>query len=195
MTLKFDTPATRNPIDQLKVIGQPLDRVDGPLKVSGMAPYAYERHDVVPNQAYGVIVGAAIARGSITRIDTRAARAAPGVLAVVTYENAGKVGKAKEITTRLLGGPEVDHFDQAVAIVVAESFEQARSASHLLDIEYQRSAGQFDLEQQKDAAVKPKSVMGEPADTAVGDFASAFGQAPVKIDQTYTTPDHSHSAM
>ena len=55
--MKFDTPATTNPIDQLKVIGKPTDRIDGPLKTTGTAPYAYERHDVVPNQAYGVVIG------------------------------------------------------------------------------------------------------------------------------------------
>ena len=51
--MKFDTPATTNPIDQLKVVGQPLDRIDGPLKTTGTAPYAYDRHDVVANPAYG----------------------------------------------------------------------------------------------------------------------------------------------
>ena len=60
--MKFDTPATTNPIDQLKFIGQPMDRIDGPMKTSGTAPYAYERHDAVQNPAYGVVVGAAIAK-------------------------------------------------------------------------------------------------------------------------------------
>src|SRR5205085_8023573 len=58
LTMKFDTPATTNPIDQLKVVGQPVDRIDGPLKTTGRAPYAYERHDVVRNQAYGYVVAA-----------------------------------------------------------------------------------------------------------------------------------------
>ena len=65
--MKFDTPATTNPIDQLKVVGKPTDRIDGPLKTTGTAPYAYERHDVAPNQAYGYMVGSAIAKGRITR--------------------------------------------------------------------------------------------------------------------------------
>ena len=63
--MKFDTPATTNPIDQLKVVGKPTDRIDGPLKTTGTAPYAYERHDVVPNPAYGYVVGSAIAKGRI----------------------------------------------------------------------------------------------------------------------------------
>src|ERR1700709_1230264 len=82
--MKFDTPATTNPIDQLKVVGKPLDRIDGPLKTTGTAPYAYERHDVAPDQAYGFVVGSAIAKGHITRMDTAEAKAAAGVLAVVT---------------------------------------------------------------------------------------------------------------
>src|SRR3546814_9653293 len=90
----FDTPATTNPIDQLKVIGQPADRVDGPRKVSGKAPYAYERHDMVPDPAYGVLLGSAIAKGRIISIDFRDAASAPGVLAIVTADNAGKLGKA-----------------------------------------------------------------------------------------------------
>src|SRR3546814_14256418 len=73
----FDTPATTNPIDQLKVIGQPADRVDGPRKVSGKAPYAYERHDMVPDPAYGVILGSAIAKGRIISIDPVMPRAPP----------------------------------------------------------------------------------------------------------------------
>ena len=54
--MKFDTPATSNPIDQLKVVGKPTDRIDGPYKTTGTAPYAYDRYDVVPNQAYGYVV-------------------------------------------------------------------------------------------------------------------------------------------
>jgi CO/xanthine dehydrogenase Mo-binding subunit len=92
--MKFDTPATTNPIDQLKVIGQPVDRIDGPLKTTGTAPYAYERHDVAANPAYGCIVGSGIAKGRILSFDLSRAKAAPGVLAIVTHENAGKLARA-----------------------------------------------------------------------------------------------------
>jgi xanthine dehydrogenase YagR molybdenum-binding subunit len=191
--MKFDTPATTNPIDRLKVVGQPHDRIDGKLKTTGTAPYAYERHDAAPNAAYGVILGAAISKGRIDRIDTSAAKRAPGVLAVVTYENAGKLGKAKAITARLLAGPEVQHFDQAVAVVVAETFEQARSAAKLIKVDYTKAKGSYDLAAAKASAVKPKD--DRPADTAVGDFAGGFAKAPVKLDQTYTTPDQCHAMM
>src|SRR4051794_14107388 len=150
--MKFDTPATTNPIDQLKVIGKPIDRIDGPLKTTGTAPYAYERHDVVPNQAYGYIVGSAIAKGRIVSMDLAGAKASPGVIAVVTAENAGKLGKGKFNTAPLLGGPEVQHYHQAIAVVVAETFEQARGAAHLVRVEYARAKGAFDLASAKDTA-------------------------------------------
>src|SRR5258708_10429493 len=111
--MKFDTPATDNAIDQLKVIGKPTDRIDGKLKTTGTARYAYERHDVAPNQAYGFVIGSAIAKGRIASIDVSRAKAAPGVLAVVTAESAGKLGKGDLNTAKLLGGPEIEHYHQA----------------------------------------------------------------------------------
>jgi xanthine dehydrogenase YagR molybdenum-binding subunit len=193
--MKFDTPATTNPIDQLKVVGKPTDRVDGPLKTTGTAPYAYERHDVVPNQAYGYVVGAAIAKGRIPSMDLKAAEAAPGVLAIVTAQNAGKLDKGEFNTARLLGGPDVEHYHQAVALVVAETFEQARAAAQLVHVNYVPAKGAFDLATGKDSAIKVEPGFGGPADTAAGDFAGAFAKAPVQFDATYTTPDQSHAMM
>ena len=192
--MKFDAPATANPIDRARVIGRATDRIDGPAKVTGTAPYAFERNDVAPNAAYGWIVGAAISTGRIVRIDTKEAEAARGVLAVVTYKNAGKLAKAKAHTARMLAGPEVEHYDQAVALVVAETFEQARAAAKLVHVEYAPGKGQFDLAAEKDKAIKKDSQVG-PADTATGDFAGAFARAAVTVDATYTTPDQSHSMM
>ena len=193
--MKFDTPAGPNPIDRARVIGQPVDRVDGRLKTTGQAPYAYERHDVAPNAAYGFMVGSAIAKGTIRKIDTADARNAPGVITILTAANAGKLGKAKNHTARLLAGPDVQHFDQAVALVIAETFEQARDAAKLVHVDYARSEGAYDLAAERSKATKPKPSMGSPADTAVGDFDGAFEQAAVKIDATYTTPDQAHAMM
>jgi xanthine dehydrogenase YagR molybdenum-binding subunit len=193
--MKFDTPATTNPIDQLKVIGKPTDRIDGPLKTSGTAPYAHDRHDVVANQAYGYVLGSAIAKGRITSIDISAAKAAPGVLAVVTAENAGKVGKGTYNTAKLLGGPEIEHYHQAIALVVAETFEQARAAAQFLRVAYERAEGAYDLAALKDTGVLPKPGFGGPPETSVGDFAGAFAAAPVQLDATYTTPDQAHAMM
>jgi xanthine dehydrogenase YagR molybdenum-binding subunit len=193
--MKFDTPATTNPIDQLKVIGRPTSRIDGPLKTTGTAPYAYERHDAVANPAYGYIIGSAIAKGRITSMDLSAAKAAPGVLAIVTADSVGKLDKGKYNTAKLLGGPEIDHYHQAIAVVVAETFEQARAAAQLVRVGYAPGKGTFDLAGARDTAVPPKPGFGGPADTAVGDFAGAFAKAPVQLDATYTTPDQSHAMM
>ena len=192
--MKFDTAATTNPIDQLKVIGQPVSRIDGPLKTTGTARYAYERHDAVPNPAYGYVVGSAIAKGRIASIDLTAARAAPGVLAVVTAENAGKLTKGKLNVATLLGGPDIEHYHQAIAVVVAETFEQSRAAAQLVRVDYASVAGSFDLAAST-ATSKPAEGNSGPADSAVGDFAGAFAAAPVKLDATYSTPDEAHAMM
>ncbi|WP_019994489.1 aldehyde oxidoreductase molybdenum-binding subunit PaoC [Aureimonas ureilytica] len=193
--MKFDTPAGTNPIDKLRVVGQPHERIDGRMKVTGTAPYAYEHHDVARNVAYGYVVGAAIAKGRISRLDSTAARRAPGVLAIVTHENAGELGKGDKNTAKLLGGPEIQHYHQAVAVVVAESFEEARAAAHLLDIAYEATPGAFDLASAKDGAPDAPASDGSPTQTGAGDFQGAFDAAPVKFEETYTTPDQSHAMM
>jgi xanthine dehydrogenase YagR molybdenum-binding subunit len=190
--MKFTTPASTNPIDQLKVVGHPVDRIDGPLKTTGTAPYAYEQHAAAPHAAYGDVVGSAIAKGRIEAIDMSEAKRAPGVLAIVTAGNAGKLGKGNLNTATLLGGPDIEHYHQAIALVVAETFEQARAAAQLVRVTYIPEKGVFDLASAKDAATKPKE--GKP-DTKTGDFAKAFEQAPVRLDATYTTPDQAHAMM
>ena len=192
--MKFDTPATTNPIDRLTVVGQPVDRIDGRYKTTGTAHYAYERHDAAPDAAYGHVVGAAIAKGRIASMDLTAAKAAPGVLAIVTAETAGKLGKGEYNTATLLGGPEIEHYHQAVALVVAEGFEQACDAATLVKIEYAPTKGAYDLAAARDLA-KPSGKDDEPADSRVGDFDAAFAAAAVQVDATYTTPDQSHAMM
>ena len=191
--MKFDTPAGKNPIDQLKVVGKPVDRIDGPLKTTGTATYAYEWHEEIANPAYGYVVGAGIAKGRVASMELDAARKSPGVLAIVTAANAGKLGKGRFNTARLLGGPDIEHYHQALALVVADTFEQARAAAGLVRIDYTRGSGRFDLANGKDSAIVPQEP--NPPDTSVGDFAGAFAGAPVQLDATYTTPDQSHSMM
>ncbi|EPE1850341.1 aldehyde oxidoreductase molybdenum-binding subunit PaoC [Cronobacter dublinensis] len=190
--MKFDKPATQNPIDQQNVVGQPRDRIDGPLKASGQATYAYEWHDEAPNAAYGHVVGSAIAKGRITAMDTGAAEQAPGVLAVITAQNAGPLGKGDMNAATLLGGPEIEHYHQAIAVVVAETFEQARAAAGLITVTYEETPGAYDLAKEKPGVTTPPD---DTPDKTVGDFGSAFNQAEVQFDATYTTPDQSHMAM
>ncbi|EOC0417555.1 xanthine dehydrogenase family protein molybdopterin-binding subunit [Cronobacter malonaticus] len=190
--MKFEKPATENPIDQQKVVGRPRDRIDGPLKTSGQATYAYEWHDEAPNAAYGHVVGSAIAKGRIVAMDIQAAQQAPGVLAVVTAENAALPGKGDMNAATLLGGPEIEHYHQAIALVVAETFEQARAAAGLITVEYEEAPGHYDLAKQKPSVTTPPE---DTPDKIVGDFNSAFESAAVQLDATYTTPDQSHMAM
>lgn len=193
--MKFDTPATTNPIDQLRVIGHSTSRIDGRLKTTGTATYAYEWQDVVSNPAYGYVVGSAIAKGRIASVDLSRAKAATGVIVIVTADNAGNLGKGNLNTAKLLGGPEIDHYHQAVAVVVAETFEQARSAAQLIDIRYEKIEGAFDLAAGRDAAGKAPARGDDKPETSVGDFSGAFATAPVQLDATYSTPDQAHAMM
>ncbi|GAA0452590.1 MULTISPECIES: aldehyde oxidoreductase molybdenum-binding subunit PaoC [Sphingomonas] len=197
--MKFDTPAGTNPIDQQKVVGRAHSRIDGPLKATGTAPYAYEFHREIADAAYGYVVGAAVAKGRIRAMNLRDAKAAPGVIAIVTAADAGKLGKGNYNTAKLLGGPEVDHYHQAVALVVAETFEQARAAAALVRVDYDRGAGRFDLDEGLKTAPLTGGNSGEgsesPPEHRVGKFEEAFAAAPVKLDALYTTPDHSHAMM
>src|ERR1700749_706736 len=161
--MKFDMPATINPIDRLKIIGHPTSRIDGPLKATGTATYAHEWHDVFSAPAYGYIVGAGIAKGRIAAMDLSRARVASGVIAIVTADSAGNLGKGKYNTAKLLGGPEIDHYHQAVALVVAETFEQARSAAELIKVDYEETEGAFDLADGRNGAkTAPVSEGGKP---------------------------------
>jgi xanthine dehydrogenase YagR molybdenum-binding subunit len=197
--MKFDTPASRNPIDRLKVVGQPTPRIDGPLKTTGTATYAYEQHQAAPNAVYGYIAGAAIAKGRIESINLDEAKASPGVLCIVTAGNAGKLDVGAFYVARALAGPDVDHYHQAVAIVVAETFEQARAAAARVRVRYTRTKGSFDLAEANDKGMKQQGqqpLQPNPAmNTAVGDFDAAYASAPVTLDATYTTPDQGHAMM
>lgn len=192
--MKFDRAAGQNPIDQLHVVGHPLDRIDGRFKTTGTAPYAYERHDVVLHQAYGYIIGSTIAKGRATRMDVARAKAAPGVLAIVTTLDMPALKNGPRNTAKLFGGPEISHYHQATAIVVAETFEQARAAAALIETEYDHDEGQFDLKQAQHGARPVPAADGSRADR-VGDFEKAFSDSASRLDETYTTPDQTHAMM
>jgi xanthine dehydrogenase YagR molybdenum-binding subunit len=193
--MKHDQPATRNPIDRQRVVGKPTDRYEGKLKTTGTAKYAYEWHDVAPKPAYGYILGATIGKGRIASLDTGPAESAPGVLAVVSAQNAGPLGKGDLNTAKLLAGPEVQHYHQAVALVVARSFEEARAAAGRIKVRYVAEPGEYDLAKAKEKALKPRAEFGNEPDSGAGDFAGAFASAPVKVDATYSTPDQTHAMM
>jgi xanthine dehydrogenase YagR molybdenum-binding subunit len=191
--MEMNAPIGANALDAERVVGKPLDRVDGPLKVSGGARYAYE---MLQDALYGFVVEASIGKGTIVSIDTRAAEKAPGVLLVLTHRNAPDQGSGNHREAHpVLTGPEVTRYGEPVAFVVAESFEQARAAAYLVEVKYRREDGKYALQRHLDLARVPHPGDGAPADSEVGDFASAFSNAPVQIDTTYTTPLQSHAMM
>ena len=195
--MEMNSPVGSNALDVGAdgIVGKPLDRVDGRLKVTGGARYAYEMQQG-QNTLYGFVVEASIGKGTIKSIDTRAAEKAPGVVLVLTYRNAPHQGTGNHREARpVLTGPEVTRYGEPVAFVVAESFEQARAAAYLVDVNYDRAGGKYALRTNLDQARIPRPSDGQPADSAVGDFASAFASAPVQIDVTYTTPLQSHAMM
>ena len=182
-------------------IGRPLNRVDGPLKVNGKAKYAFE-YAVQGEAAYGFIVSAAIGKGRVIGVAVGDAERAPGVLLVLTQDNAppqtpwGPVDLPDRFARAepALDTDAVRYFGFPVAFVVAETFEQARAAAALVRIRYAPASGEYHLHAAAPHAENPGKIDGgAPADTAVGDFASAFAAAPVKIDAAYTTP-YQHSA-
>jgi xanthine dehydrogenase YagR molybdenum-binding subunit len=179
----------------MTTVGQPINRVEGPLKVTGRAAYAFEHWEAV-QPLYGFILGATIGRGRMTGINTSRAEELPGVRLVMTYRNAPEQGTPDaSIPSQysrafpVLSGPDIHHYGEPVALVVATTFEQARAAANLIDVDYAAEPGRYDFAASQDQAYAPKTVKSRwDTDTAVGDFESAFETAAVKVDQRYTTP-------
>jgi xanthine dehydrogenase YagR molybdenum-binding subunit len=176
-------------------IGAAVDRYEGPLKVSGQAPYAYEVQDL-GKAAYGFIVGAAIPKGSVRRVDLSGAKATPGVLIAWSFENAPKQPEAGHRSSQdsqsgarpVLGNNKIRYFGDPVAYVVADTFEAARAAAQTISVEYEPEEALVDFTANLDQARAP----GPQAESRVGDFEGAFAAAPVQIDETYTTPVQNH---
>ncbi|KQN03156.1 xanthine dehydrogenase [Sphingomonas sp. Leaf230] len=176
------------------VIGKPLDRIDGPLKVTGTATYAAEYQ--FANMAFGVLVGTKISAGKVVSIDVDAVKSIPGVIDVVTdfdrFIRVAAQGGATDAPTQ--GVKDIAFFGQIVAIVLAESFEVARDAAARLPIEYQASEGQYDFAAHRDETRKPADDATQ-AHFAQGDVDKAMDAAPVTVDVTYVTPSQNSAAM
>ena len=193
--IDMSNPIGPTPLDRPGgLLGRPLDRVDGPYKVTGRATYAYEYRDS-GQPAYGFVVVSSIGKGRITAIDTAAAERAPGVLLVLTHANAPKQGTRSAETAPQLADDSVLFQGQPVALVVAETFEQARAAAYLIKPSYAAEPGSHDLEASRASAAVPKPRHGSSPDTNKGDVEAAFAAAPVKVDVTYTTPPQAHAMM
>ena len=175
-------------------VGVPLDRIDGQLKATGAARYAYEYS--VAGMCYVWLVQSTIAKGQIVSIDAHEARALPGVLAVLSHENAPRV---RPVDNPVLGQRDQDlavlqsgavaYHGQVVAAVVAETLEIARQAASLVAIQYEEQPHDVDLRADRGDLYAPESlILGIATDTTQGDAEAALAAAPVALDHTYTTP-------
>jgi xanthine dehydrogenase YagR molybdenum-binding subunit len=191
--MDYDTPLGESLIDAERLVGKPLDRVDGALKVRGAATYSHEYREG-GEAAYGYLLTAGCGKGKITSIDTAAAQAAPGVLLVWTHENVPAQADPSDDTVPQMHSAEVMHYGETIAVVVAEQFEQARAAALLIDVQYASADGVYDVAAHTETATKPPEGMFKP-DTGAGDFDANFPQAPVQLDVTYTTPNQSQAMM
>lgn len=196
VSLTMDKPHPESLLDSgvQDVIGKPLDRVDGPQKVSGTATYAAEYQ--IDGLAHGVLVGATIGKGKVVALDITAAKAMPGVIEVVTdfdtFLRVSQQGGETDAPTQ--GVRDIEYFGQIVAIVVAETFEAARDAAAQLNITYERGTGVFGFSAtaDRDADLPPNNV---PAQFSQGDLDAAMREAAVTLDVTYTTPSQNSAAM
>jgi xanthine dehydrogenase YagR molybdenum-binding subunit len=186
-------------------IGQPVSRVDGRQKVTGAAIYAAEFDQ--PGQAHGTIVRSTIANGRIASIDSAAAERAPGVVAVLTHLNAPRLAYREhkgavdpELGERLhvLQDDRVSHQGQPIALVVADTLEQANHAATLVRISYAPEIATTDVTRVEPVVpTQQKTDQGErrPPETGRGDPEGALASAEVKVDQTYVHPRENHNPI
>jgi xanthine dehydrogenase YagR molybdenum-binding subunit len=181
-------------------IGQPVSRVDGRLKVTGSATYAAEFDQ--PNQAYAAVVRSTIAAGRIASIDAAAAERLPGFIAVLTHHNAPRlayrahrafVDPAVGERLHVLQDDRVNHQGQPVALVVADTLEQAAHAAALVRVTYAPEAASTDVTRTE--PVLPTYSERRPAETRRGDPEAALGSAEIKVDETYVIPRENHNPI
>jgi xanthine dehydrogenase YagR molybdenum-binding subunit len=184
------------------VVGRPLDRVDGRLKVTGAARFAAEwPHE---RMAHAVLLGSTVANGRIKSFDTSAAEKVPGVLHVMTHENAPRLepvptnpAEGDAAGRRVpLQSPEVYYAGQYIAMVIAETLEQAKRASELIRVTYDEQPPAAVMDKERGKAYVPKQkVAGKPADTLRGDVDAGLKEAEVRVDEIYRTPTEHHNPM
>jgi xanthine dehydrogenase YagR molybdenum-binding subunit len=181
-------------ITERRAIGAPLNRRDGPQKVTGTAPYAYEHR--FNNPLYLFAVQSEVARGRVTRIDASAAEDLPGVVAVLTHDNAPRLADTSDRELAVLQAGDVAFRGQYVAAVVAETLETARYAASLVRVSYDEQPHDVELRANRSDLYAPEIVnAGYPTDTEEGDFDRELATATVALDRTYTTPMEHHKPM
>ncbi len=185
------------------IIGQPATRQDARLKVTGGAKYSAEFS--LPGMVHAVLVTSPVGRGTIRTLDTAAARAATGVLDVISHFDNPKYGPFTPAAMQAAGaapgeytlpfsGPEITYNGQAIALVVADTYERARYAASLVtaEIEAQKpSVGLYDT----DNLDKPKKIIGQDAQYSRGEPTTAGQNAPVKVEATYHVETQHHQPL
>ncbi|MFL6449549.1 MAG: xanthine dehydrogenase family protein molybdopterin-binding subunit [Bryobacteraceae bacterium] len=186
-----------------ELTGQPIDRIDARLKVTGRATYAYEHK--IPNALRAVMVTSTIAKGRIASIDAKTAEGSHGVVAVITHMNALKLAQLQSQpkappTGRLvqvLQDDVVRYANQPVALVVADTFENAWEAAQLVRVRYAPERPSVELESRLSTAYIPQKVggAGDPATSRRGDLQAGLSRADFKLEEIYRTPYEVHNPM
>jgi xanthine dehydrogenase YagR molybdenum-binding subunit len=188
-------------------IGRPFERLDGPLKVTGTARYCAEMP--LPGLVHAVIIGAEVPSGRITGIDTSAAEKINGVLAVLSHLNLPKVAVAPKLFNSFAGNSapgqsffpmqdDVVHYaGQHVAIVIAETLDQAEYAASIVDISYERTASLTTIEEGRDRSYVPRMILGGllPGRLGRGDIDAGLARATVLVDRTYYLAANHHNPI
>ena len=188
----------------MAVTGKPIDRIDGRLKVTGAATYAAEFNRA--QIAYAFPIRSTIAKGTITSFDTSAAQKSPGVLAVLTHQTAPRLQSIDPSKLQQTGGTLgenlvalqdiiVHYFGQFVAVIVAETYEQARCAAALLNVTYAEEKPAINLTSELPNGSYPEKLHEEAGQTNTGKAAALLASAAIMIEQTYTTPPEHHHPM
>jgi xanthine dehydrogenase YagR molybdenum-binding subunit len=187
-----------------KLIGEPLDRIDGPQKVTGSARYSADIKR--PNLVHGVLIMSTIPHGRIRQIDTAQAMKIPGVLGIMSHENVPKVGgldknKNTEVASdrvlHVFQDNQVHYNNQPIAMVLAERFEAAVEGAERIRISYDAEPLKPELPANQEKAVKPERLPrgDDQVDTQRGDLKSGMAAATIRLEETYRTPTQTHNAL
>ncbi|MFJ6378423.1 xanthine dehydrogenase family protein molybdopterin-binding subunit [Kitasatospora sp. NPDC092039] len=180
--------------DEPAAVGRDLPRRDGTVKVLGTATYAHETP--LADAAHLYVVQAAVARGRVTELDTAAAEALDGVVAVLTHDRAERLASVEDRELAVLQDAEVAFRGQVVAVVVAETSEVARHAAGLVRVGYAQQAHDTELRADREDLYTPETVNPDfPTDTAEGDVDAAMAAAEVTVEETYSTARNHNNPM
>ncbi len=185
------------------LIGAPVSRIDGPLKVRGAARFAAEFP--LSGMVYAALAYGTVPKGRIATLDTADAEAAAGVVLVMTYRNAPRMKPMPLFMSaeKAVGGDDLPimqddrvHWNgQPIAVVLAETQEQADHATSLIRVTYGAEPATTSFAEAQAKGTEPGLFMGQPLKLAIGDAEAALANAPHKVDATYRTPRHNHNPI